>query len=461
MAQQVKKRQAVNGDFGAVIARPAGAKSAAGKIDYSKWRIGFNEPDRFMDYMRSYPNTEGVSLFVYRLNPRIDLSLIGLRESNIQKGGYGDLSLYTVDAIGEKFGRGKYNIRVTDSNRPEGQREVVKSCKYDLNDPELKPPVYDIRTLELAHPDNIDEVNRLLTAGVLVRDSHGGPRIRTVADPGTPPHSPDANGHHNGAAAAGGDMLDRATFSAVLMELIKRGSTDPNTAVQNALNLANTLRPPTAAVDVEAIIERVATRLGRAGADPFADSLTTYERVEGFINKFRGPSSPAVVVDGDSAAAWAPHLPGILGQVRALIPEVVGAFRVIRAEYSTTGGQQQQNGGAQQPMSMDQRIEQIARMGFDQMTAGVTGFDFAVYVCNFHPGGREVFTFLDTNGGAAGLMALVAMNPGTRALVSDPAKRQQIESFLMDFFSFDAVGTASSLPTVESDAGTGEASPSR
>ena len=115
---------------------PRVGKVKTGGWDYTRWNISINDPDAFMDFMRGYPNTEGVTLFLYRLVPPIDLSLIQKKESNIQKGGFGDLEKFTVESVAEKFGRGKYNVRVTDSNRPAGQTQVVKSCLYKLLDAE-------------------------------------------------------------------------------------------------------------------------------------------------------------------------------------------------------------------------------------------------------------------------------------------------------------------------------------
>lgn len=105
-------------------------------------------------------------------------------------------------------------------------------------------------------------------------------------------------------------------------------------------------------------------------------------------------------------------------------------------------------------MTLEQRIEQIARIGFDRMNEGVTGFDFAAWVCNFHPGGLEVYRFLEP-GGPVGLISLAAMNPATRPLVNDPATRAQLETFLTDFFSFDPDGGASAeaeLPSASAPA---------
>ena len=166
-------------------ARPGKAKIPNNPTDYTRHRLTFTDPDAFWAYMTDYPNKDGVTMYLYRIRPVIDLSLIGLRESNIQKGGYGDLKLFSRDAVGEKFGRGEFQVKVTDSNRPEGQKEVVRSCQYKILEGE-KAPVYDPRTLVLSHADNIDEVNRQIMLGVLVRDASGTPRIRTAGDASVP-----------------------------------------------------------------------------------------------------------------------------------------------------------------------------------------------------------------------------------------------------------------------------------
>ena len=98
------------------------AKTTTEPPSYERWRMTFTDPEEFLAFMRAYPTPQGVTLFLYRLKPKVDLSLIGLEETNIQKGPIADLPLWAVDAVAEKFGRGLYNVRVTDSNRPEGQK---------------------------------------------------------------------------------------------------------------------------------------------------------------------------------------------------------------------------------------------------------------------------------------------------------------------------------------------------
>ena len=232
----------------------------------------------------------------------------------------------------------------------------------------------------------------------------------------------------------------------MILGLVNRGSANPHDTVKDTIEIARMLQPQAPAIDVEGIVERVAARLKPHGVgreDPFAN----YERMEQFISKVRGPATTAGALGSEVAAAaadgWAPHLGNILAQARAFLPELVGAFREFRVQPQNGHAQQPgQNGAQPQPMTMEQRIEYVFRLGYQRMQEGVTGFDYAAWVCSFHPGGLEVYRFLEPSG-AAGLIALAAMNPQARVVVNDPAIRPQLELFLTDFFSFDPDGAAS------------------
>ena len=435
MAQQAARKQAETAPPVARAPRVPGSKTGK-TVDYSRYRLTFTDGDAFMAFMRTYPNPEGITLFLYRLLPKIDLSLVGVRESNIQKGGYDDLKLYSPEAIAEKFGRGKYQIKVTDSNRQSGEQEVVRSCHVNLMDAE-KPPVYDVRTLQLANADNIDEVNRLIASGVLVREPSGAPRLRTAADAMADPLSA-------AAPVAASPFGSSDIFGQIVLAAINKGSQSPHDVVKDTIEVARLIAPPPSALpSLDQIADAVATRLGGAGRgrDPFE----SWERVQGFVDKVRGPVAAvgavgeAAAAAGEPGASWAPHLTGILGQLRSLIPEVGAMLRDLRTNGTQKNGAPVENGGQQKPMTMEQRIEQVFRLGYQRMQEGVTGFDFAVYVYNFMPGGAEVYRTLEPTG-AAGLIALAAMNAEARPVVNDPAVRPQLEAFLSDFFSFDPDG---------------------
>lgn len=427
-------------------ARPPG-QSRTEPWDYTLFRRSITRPDDFMDYMRGYPGPEGVTLFLYRVLPKIDLSLIGLRESNIQKGGYSDLSLFSFEAVSEKWGNGTYNIRVADGNRPEGQKEVVKSCPYKISD--AGAPVYDIRTLVLGNQENIDEVNRQIAAGVLIRAADGFPRLRTEVD----------NVASGGPAPAGGGGVPlNDLVTKVMAGVIEKATTSPKDQLAQSIELARMLTPPV--VDIEAAIDRSLSRLGIKGGNTLESEIDTYDRVARLLKRLTpgGGDSPTVV-NGVVEESWAPHLTGIISEVRAFLPELISAWgqltggrnNPVMAQQAppqtpppTSGVQTPPAPGTQagaQPMTLEQKIEEVFTLGLHQLQQGGAGFDFATWVCSFYPGGLEVYKYLDPHG-TAGVMALLSMHPRGRAIANDAELRPKLEKFLDDFFEFDPEGGA-------------------
>lgn len=399
-----------------------------------------------MEYMRGYPDPSGVILYLYRSLPRIDLSLIGLKETNLQKGPISDLGLFSVEAVAERYRNGMYNVRMSDSNRPDGQREVIKTCIYKITD--AGPAVYDIRTLELANAENIDEVNRQIAAGVLVRDTNGAPRLRTSADGG--PVNPHvmvaAMGAQSSPPLVGNDLVSK-----VLGNLIDRAAASPGETVRQSIEIARMLTPPVAPIDVEGAVERALARLNLhpAAGGTLESELATYDRIDKLVRRFRGAGDDAGDGAAADAAGWAPHVTSILSEVRVLIPQVLAAWQQFG------GGRSAAPAAAPAPAavpatpaaagvpvvapSLPQRIEEIFAVGFDQMKKGTAGFDYAAWVCIHYPGGLEVYRHLETNG-TLGVMALLAMHPAGRALTVDAAERAKLEKWLDDFFTFDPDG---------------------
>jgi hypothetical protein len=401
--------------------------------DYDRYKLSFQKSADFYGYIEGYPDKTGLLISVYRLRPRIDHSLIGNNQSAIlQTANVADV---TEEQVGDTFGRGAYMLKLNDGNRPRGQQECCRTW-LEITDHE-KPPQYDPRTLCLGEAKNQDEITRLLNSGVLVRDAHGAPRLRGENDPAAPPVPVGVAG----SQPQNGELFSRDVIGQIVLAALNRGSQSPHDAVKDTIEVARLIQPP--ALDVETIVERVIARVGVVpGKNGALDPFSNYERMEQFIARVRGPVQAAAgVVEGVAAASepgasWAPHLAGILAQARALLPEVKTMFSELREQNGA--GLPPQN-RVQKPMTMEQRIEQIATMGYEQMQQGVSGFDFAAYVCNFHPGGLEVYRQLEP-AGAVGVIALAAMNPATRPLVNAPDTRAQLESFLSDFFTFDPSG---------------------
>jgi hypothetical protein len=417
-------------------------------FDYSRFRVSFHKEEEFRRYLEGYPDKNGLMGYVYRLLPRIDVNLIGQTQTNIIE--VDDISKMTSEFIGSKFHRGKYMLKLTDANRPQGQREVAKTW-FDLQDHEL-PPVYDVRTLVLGHPDNIDEVNRQITAGNLIRDETGQPRLRTGAE--------DAPEAVRGSGA--GDLLGRDFVSKVLLQLVSQGVESPGERMRQSIEIAKLLQPPAAAalpVTVDAIAEKVALKLAANGGSSHGsgDPFDQWEKIENFLAKARG-DSPARPASSDGSMVR--DLAALLMGVSSAWPTIERAIdkmqrmRPVQAVGAPGGAP----GAAVQPaapagpqiLPLMDRIADVARLGFTQMNEGVTGFDFAAWVCNWYAGGLEVYRTLEP-GGVPGVISMAAMNPETRPLVNDAVIRPKLELFLQDFFSYDPDGASGSDPDDEDD----------
>ncbi len=409
-------------------------------FDYSRWRMKLYSSDDFAQYLEGYPDKKGLMAYLYRLLPKIDLSLIGIDQTNILE--TATLAEMTPQFIASKFGRGKYMLKLNDANRPKGQTEVC-STWFKLEDEE-KPPVYDIRTLVLGHADNIDEVNRQLALGNLVRDQNSGaPRVRTQADADGPVF------HANGNSG-GGELLTRETVGQLILKLVDRGSQNPGDQVKQAIEIAKLLQPPTDRVanstdqlqQIKQVIEITRMLQPAAVVAPVAsvaplDALQTYERIESFIRKVKG--DPADVSAGGDGAGTLQAVAAIIQGLTSAVPQIFEGIERLRKGPGRAGPARRppvQNG---EMHSIADRVAEVAQLGFQKMGEGVNGFDFAAYVCAWHPGGLEVYRFLEPNG-AAGVLGLAAMNPQTAPVLSNPATRAQVEQFLTDFFSFDPDG---------------------
>jgi hypothetical protein len=418
--------------------RPPGSRNAPKpkNYDFDAPKRDFQKPLDFYQYLAAYPDKTALLLSVYRLRPKIDHSLMGIDQSAIlQTANPDDV---TEEALGETFGRGKYMLKLNDSNKPKGMQLRCRTW-LDITDVE-KPPQYDPRTLCLGEAQNQDEIMRLLNAGVLVRDGHGAPRLRGEGDP-LPIASPPMAGQ---AGNPGGDLFSRDVVGQIVLAALNRGSQSPHETVKDTIEIARLLRPePAAAVpSIDQIADAVATRLSgavRGGSDPFSQ----WEKVEAFIERARGVVNPAAAgpAAASSADGWGPYLADIIRETRALVPEILNGLQVLKS--MKTAGPQQAPPPESGPvmieklpmLPMDQRIETLFRAGFQSMQRGITGTQFAEWVCLEFPGGREAFDQLRP-GGAQGLLTMAGMHPQGRLIVNDEKLRGQLDVFLSEFFAF-------------------------
>lgn len=456
MAQQaaVKRADTIAEKAPAKASRPVGKEPKS--FDYSRYRVSFRDDKDFQAYVNGYPDKTGILAYIYRIKPAIDMSLVGIAENSILK--TSTIAEMTSEFIGARFGRGKYLLKFTDANRPKGETQVATTW-LTCDDPDL-PPIYDPATLKLGEPDNQDEISRLLQTGVLVRDSATGqPRLRRADDTAAPVPPPSQQQQQGGA----GDLFGRDLIQQVVAKaLANAGGMSPGDSMKQALEIAKLMQTGTAApqLNVDQIAEVVTARLERTlGTRPTENGLfENYERVDAFIQKVRGVAAPVVAANGEGAGSGTLGVVReLVGELKGLVPEVISGYiqlQQFKAMQQQNRRQptfrrpaapqvQGQNGAAPPPqasMSLPQRIEEIAAMGFEKMDAGVSGFDFAAFICNYHPGGLEVFRLVAPHGVPA-VTGLAAMNPRF-AKYFTPEKREAVETFLSDFFSFDPDGGA-------------------
>jgi hypothetical protein len=425
----------------------APARKASGRaFDYSRYRITIPNPEQFAQYLAGYPNKSGLQLYIYRLSPKIDFGLISQREHTIRK--VFEIGQMNAEWVTREFGRGKYQFKLNDKMRDKGETEVCNMV-FEVTDPE-RPPVYDPRTLCLGAPENIDEVNRLIETGALLRDPSGNPRVRTERD-GPAQTAPSSI---TGSAPVSQELISRDLMSQVFISLVNKAMSDPAKAMEQTIEVARLLRPdvPAApALTIDQIVEVIDRRLGRtaAAADPFAG----WERVEALLAKARGAVGTAV-----SAATSDSVLSGIsevLKGAAVVIPQVISGLDFLQKQRAKlvvsingNGEGAPAAGGAPEgvrmessppAMSLADRIAEIAQMAFMKMNEGTSGFDFAAYICQWHDGGLDVYRFLEPHG-TVGVIGLLTMNPQAAPILADPAKRAQLEAFLDEFFTYDPDG---------------------
>lgn len=418
------------------------------EIDYTRWDNKFNNPLDFYTYLVGYPDKTGLMGSLYRLQPKIDVTLIGQEEFSIHK--TIDENEMQSDWVGENFGRGKYMLVLNDSNRPHGQKECATTF-FDLAT-YPKPPVYDPRTLVLTEQKNLDEINRQVNLGVMIRDKDGRPRFRTQEDGPSHTHAaPPPQQRSSGDFI--GDELVKGLVAKALGGL---GGIDPTTQMANAIEIAKLMQRAPAEPHLNAeqltdtIVQRIEQRMTHRSET--GDIFENYERIETFMKKFSAPGSVAVA-GVDPNAGTLGMIKGIVTELISAAPTVIGGLMQLqnlrnqqprRPQPRRMAPPQsgQVDGPPPQPqalMTPAERILEIAKMGFENMQRGVTGRDFASYVYFFHPGGDEMFETLCEQGGAQAVLGLVSMSPELSKFVT-PASRPQVENFLDEFLAFDPGG---------------------
>lgn len=422
-------------------------KQKTGEIDYTRVDNKFNRPEEFAVYVAGYPDKTGIMASLYRQQPKIDVTLIGLEEFSIHK--TIDEAEMSKEWIGDNFGRGKYMLMLSDSNRPHGQKEVATTF-FDIT-AHPKPPVYDPRTLVLSEPKNLDEVNRQVNAGVMVRDRNGQARFRTHED--GPVASPVAMPQQRTSDVLGEKLMEKLVSRAL------GDGMDANNQMSHVIEVAKLLQqqqPQQPSVTAQQVAEIVTQTLER-GTRGNGDMFENYEKMETFVKKF-SPAGGAVIPSGEGLAQTWGTVRLILGDVITALPQVLQGLahlqsvrnqerrrphpmRRVNTPPAVAAGEQPQ--GPQQPpqalMTLQERAVEVVTMGFDALARGTSGRDFASFLFYFHPGGDEILELLASQGGTQAVMGLIAMSPEMAKLVG-PQNRPQVEKFLNDVLAWEPEG---------------------
>jgi hypothetical protein len=432
----------------AVTAAAALLKGAPKPFDYEKYKLAFQNPDLFTAYLEGYPNSTGLMAYFYRLIPKIDLGLIGVKENYIHK--TTNPAEMTEDFCARTWGRGTYMLKLSDANRPAGKQEAARTW-FRCDDPDLVP-IYDPRTLCVNDPQNADEVARLVNTGVLVREAGGSPRVRDTAGPVVAPLSVAPPP----AAPVAQPMFATNVGEQVLLKLLERAlpSATPQTASEvlaQSFQIAERLNPRETSngPNLDQIADAVVARLRPAGtpapAGSIASELDTWERVNSLLDRIGAGRGDAAKEPTGWAALAVPMLSNMLAP---LVPLLAGFLATKQSQAGTAGVAPLPIAAARSLREflppdapiMD-RVMEVAELALEKSTEGVAGFRFASWLCGFHPGGMEVFQFLEQSGGAEGCMGMIAMSPALNARVAgDPARAAVLEAWLEDFFSYDAGG---------------------
>lgn len=423
--------------------------------DYSQFKKAFRNPEDFAFFLAGYPDMSGVLAYWYRLKPKIDLSRIGQDATNLMT--TINPAEMTETFAAEKWGSGKYMLKFTDANRRSDQQEMARAF-FEVDDPAL-PAKYDPRCLLLNDPVNADEVERLLAAGVLVREGeYGAPRLKT-----------EANAGPSVVVAPAPAVPPPQTFGSLgdqlIIKLLDRAlpSATPPTAneyLKQSFEIADRFRSIDARPQptLDEIAEAVAAKIApKAAASPptFTSELEVYERVGTLLDKVGAGRS--LGADSSAVPGWAVFLGPLLDQtVKPLVPLLVQYFS--RGLAPAAPVPLTLNAGAAAPAApatpaapgplvllpasaplMD-RARQVAELGIRKCAEGVEGSRYAAWLCGYYPGGGEVFGLFCSAGGSAGAMGFISMDPVLGSMLRDPTAAAQFTVWLDDFFSFSPDG---------------------
>lgn len=428
------------------------------RFDFLRGKQTFQKEAAFLEFVAAYPDRDGLSMYIFRLKPKIDFGLIGIENSHIQL--ITDIESFSREYIEENFGGGEYMVTLNDANARPPER--AKGF-FRINTPGLEPKL-DVRTVCLNDRENADYIEKLIAKGILVRSENGGkPKVKTESDaipetvtmPGSEAASVLPAAPAGGAAAAAPSPSSSFPGDVPVPIWLK--------ILDRVLTPAPPPPPPPNPIELINIAFQIAERTqpkNEAGPQPI-DVLEAYSRVSKLVNP-AGAAPPAVPVvsdGGGGASSWVVMLPQIIQS----LPQLVQAWTMAKAAAAAAGaaphspvmaapspggsavsapipGAADSHTSEVQSMTslfsplMISKLGRIVPAALEKFQAGISGIDYAYAVCVME--GKPVYRAI-CQMGSEGLMAALAgiPHPEVQALLG--GRRAELQAWLDDFLSYD------------------------
>lgn len=400
-------------------------------------------PQDFFRFCAEYPNKEGISVYVYRIQPVIDRGRAGIPTRYI------DLVAGPIEEtyLLRTWGSGKYQLCLSDASKPKGAR--MANTVIEIWDSNVEP-VLNPQELCPDERGNDRWLQKYFAQGWTLEEvTHpiSGRNISRL-------RAPDRGGD-GGSAALGQTvekLVDRLTerrqepannpVMSELISLIREKGTSQADVLKQAFDIADRLKPQTDPVQVQLLKtlgELVMKQASGAPAAPAPDPIAHLKQTMELLKDL------GVGNGGGTSGSWMElvgALPGILQGGAQFLRELSG--------FKTTGQVIQMPGAAPPPpsdlipaadsaappeagMFNVQALMAVGKDAIDAFERGISGDDFAhALVCRSRDG-EQLYAML-FNMGQEGIISAVSMVPGLAARLEP--RRAELEAWLDAFLEY-------------------------
>lgn len=394
-----------------------------------------NAPDEFWRLCREYPHRAASMVYVWRLRPEIDRTLVGLKHSNIAKWPLDRDDAASESRLLDEHGSGLYQLRLNDSNRGQG-RITVAMARIEIDRPD-RPAV--IPPGELVNSEkNASFINWCRANGMTehlwwerekeetMSNSAEGIAVQELSDITRELLSRDKD------RPAAKDPFELALQA---QQVFGAGKGDAVGDLVKIMKLMNETRAESGATTqllMTALLDVMKDRRNESSG------LGQVKEILELVNVAR--ESGGGGGDGSPWASFFQGLPAAIAGISQIIGNVValktaaaaapgGGVPVpfINQPTDTDGGAMPQNGDEQVNLMGLVKIAHRALAAFMQ---GVSGDDFAHGVCMMEP---ELYNML-AGMGKEQMLQILQTQPGVWAQVEP--RRAAVEEFLDAFIAY-------------------------